>query len=279
MKAAINIWSFEPGLGIDRILNMASKAGFEGIELALNEEGELSLSSSEKELKEIKKKAEDKGLEIVSLASGLGFTYSFSSNNKELRQKGIDIARRQIELANILGTDTILLIPGNVGITFMPASEIVDYDLAYDRALEALNRLKDHAKAYEVTIGIENVWNKFLLSPLEARDLIDKINSDYVKFYLDVGNLMPYAYPTQWIKILNNRIQMVHIKDFRCQVGNLNGFVDLLTGDVPFKEVTKALRAVNYDSWLVAEIGIYREYSDQVLYNTRNSMRRIINEG
>jgi hexulose-6-phosphate isomerase len=105
-----------------------------------------------------------------------------------------------------------------------------------------------------VIIGIENVWNKFLLSPLEFRDFIDSFNSKYVGSYFDVGNVMLTGYPEDWIRILGNRIKAVHVKDFKRTIGNANGFVGLLEGDVNWKRVVLALREINYDDYMVAEI-------------------------
>src|SRR5659263_668632 len=93
--------------------------------------------------------------------------------------------------------------------------------------------------SFKNDIGLENVWNKFLLSPIEMRDFIDKIDSSYVGAYLDVGNVINTGYPEQWIRILGKRIKKVHFKDFRKSVGTLSGFVDLLAGDVDYPEVMK----------------------------------------
>ncbi len=278
MKAGINIWSFPGDWELERVFKKAKDAGFDGVEIALNEKGELSLDTSEKELLAIKQKATDCGIELYSLATGLYFSYSLSSNSETIREKAKSIMRKQLEQAAILGCDTILIIPGNVNIVFSPGCETIDYDIVYDRALSAMLELKEEAEKYKVIIGVENVWNKFLLSPLEARDFIDKIDSDYVKMYFDVGNVMLFGYPQQWIKILGERIKKIHIKDFRQSVGTLSGFVDLLAGDVPFPEVMEALKKVGYDDWLTAEVGLYRNYTDQILYNARNSMRRIIDQ-
>ena len=108
--------------------------------------------------------------------------------------------KKQLEHAAILGVDTILVVPGAVGVDFIPNCEIVPYDQAYDFALEAFGQLAEEAEAVKVSIGIENVWNKFLLSPLELRDFIDKIDSPYVGSYFDVGNVLFSGYPEQWIR-------------------------------------------------------------------------------
>ena len=105
-----------------------------------------------------------------------------------------------------------------------------------------------------VTLGIENVWNKFLLSPLEMRDFIDSFASDMVGAYFDIGNVLLTGYPDQWIKILGKRIKRIHVKDFDTTVGTADGFVDLLKGSVDFEATKKALAEVDYDSYVTAEM-------------------------
>lgn len=277
IKKAINIWSFKAGTSVTSCLEIAKAAGFDGIELALNETGEVSLTSTEKELLEIKKYAQDTEIELPSLATGLYWSYSLTSESKLIRDKAKSIVKKQLEMAAVIGADTILVVPGAVGVDFVSDSEIVSYDKAYDYALEALTELKAEAESFKVSIGIENVWNKFLLSPLEMRDFIDKVNSDFIGAYLDVGNIIYTGYPEQWIRILASRIKKIHFKDFRRSVGTLSGFVDLLAGDVNFPEVVKALHEINYHSYVTAEmLPNYTHHTNQIIFNTSNSMDQIL---
>jgi hexulose-6-phosphate isomerase len=110
------------------------------------------------------------------------------------------------------------------------------------------------AEKIGVTIAVENVWNKFLLSPLEMRGFIDSFKSKRVGAYFDVGNVLLTGYPEQWIKILGKRIKRIHIKDFKKSVGTVDGFVDLLKGDVDFTAVKKALAAIGYKGYVTAEM-------------------------
>lgn len=276
MKKGINIWAFDFALPLSKKINIAKEAGFDGIELSLDEEGEINLKSSEKDLLQIKQLAKDYNIQIPSIASGLYWKYSLTSNDSAIRQKAKDIVKKQLEVASILGADTILVVPGIVGSDFSPNGEIVEYQVAYERALEAFLELKVDAEKFKVNIGLENVWNKFLLSPLEMRDFIDKVNSPYVGVYLDVGNVIYTGYPEHWVKILDKRIKKVHLKDFKRSIGNLNGFVDLLAGDVNFPKVIESLKSIGYDSYLTAEMSPYKYYSDQIVYNTSNAMDRIL---
>jgi len=98
------------------------------------------------------------------------------------------------------------------------------------------------------------VWNRFLLTPVEMRDFIDSFQSPWIGSYFDVGNIMLYGHPEHWIEILEKRIFAVHMKDFRVNVGNLEGFVDLLSGDVDFKKVMGSLQNIGYSGPYTAEI-------------------------
>ncbi|MDD9265626.1 sugar phosphate isomerase/epimerase family protein [Paenibacillus sp. GCM10023248] len=277
MKKGINIWSFPGSMKVEACISVAKEAGFDGIELALNETGELSLESNESEIKRYRQVADEQGIELTSLASGLYWTYPITSAKAGTRQKSKDIVKKQLESAAILGVDTILVVPGAVGVDFIPDSEVVPYDQAYDYALEGISELAEVAESYKVSIGIENVWNKFLLSPLELRDFIDKINSPYVGSYFDVGNVVYAGYPEHWISILNKRIKKVHFKDYRRAAGGLHGFVDLLAGDVNYPEVVKALQAIGYEDYVIAEmIPGYTHHGQQIVFNTSGAMDAIL---
>jgi hexulose-6-phosphate isomerase len=126
----------------------------------------------------------------------------------------------------------VLVIPGYVGLPWDPGIIPIRYDHAYDRTREGLAELVVSAEKLGVSMLVENIWNKFLLSPLEVRALIDEIGSRHVGAFLDVGNVMLFGYPEQWIRILGPRIGEIHLKDFRQDVGTIHGFVTLLDGDV-----------------------------------------------
>ncbi|WP_028389774.1 sugar phosphate isomerase/epimerase family protein [Bacillus cihuensis] len=277
MKKGINIWSFPEQMAIAECMRIAKDAGFDGIELALTETGELGLEIQDGKIKEIRSMADEHGIEISGLATGLYWSYSMTSGDVAIRQKAIDICKRQLELAAAFEVDTILVIPGGVGVDFQPNFPTVNYERAYEYALNAMQELSQSAKAAGVNIGIENVWNKFLLSPLEMRSFIDTIDSPFVGSYFDVGNVVYSGYPEHWIQILGERIKKVHFKDYRREVGGLAGFVDLLAGDVNYPAVVKALHEIGYNNYVIAEmIPSYTHHSTQIIYNTSKSMDAIL---
>ncbi|MCL2740608.1 MAG: sugar phosphate isomerase/epimerase [Oscillospiraceae bacterium] len=271
MRKGLNVWTVPGGHTVRECVHKAKEAGFDGIELAMAEKGELSLESDDGEAAGLREYARSIGIGISGLATGLYWKYGVASNDGVIRRKAKDILRKQLALAKSLGADNVLFVPGTVG---PQEGGEVRYDDAYDRTLEALAEAAPIAEGMGVRIGVENVWNKFLLSPLEARDLLDKVASPYVGFYLDVGNLIQFGFPQQWIRILGSRIVNVHVKDCRANLG-YSGFVDLLAGDVDFREVMAALGEVGYDGYLNAEMGGYKDFKDQVIYNTKASMDAI----
>ena len=169
------------------------------------------------------------------------------------------------------------VVPDTANVSFFAGSEVIDYDVAYERSQAAFRELAPYAERKNVIIGIENIWNKFLLSPLEFRNFLDEIGSDYVAAFLDVGNMLMFGYPQHWIKILNKRIKKVHFKDFRRDVQRLSGFVDLLAGDVDWPAVIKAFDDIGYDGWASAECcPNYKFYTNQIVYNSSAAMDCIL---
>jgi len=258
MKKGISYWSFEGGLegtaAYAEVFKEAKAAGFEAVEPALSGAGELTPSTTKAECERIAAAASAEGIELSSLATGLFWDASLTDNDPAVREKAMDIARSLIEKAAWIGVDAVLVVPGAVDVFFLPDAEIIPYDVCYERALDALRKLAPVAEEHKVKIGVENVWNKFLLSPLEMRDFVDKVGSDWVGVYFDVGNVLLTGFPQHWIRILGERIVRVHIKDFKTSVGTAEGFCDLLEGDVPWDETMKALSDIGYDSYVTAEM-------------------------
>ena len=276
MKKGISIWSFPPQ-PLEESFRLAKDAGFEGVEVALDENaGQLRLDSTEKELAQIKRQAQDAGMELYSVACALYWSYWLSSPVAAEREKAKDIVKRQLDAAAALGCQSILVIPGCVNAEFAAPGRVEDYAQTYDTALESLEAVKGHAAACRVEIALENVWNKFLLSPVEMRDFIDKLDSPWVGSYFDVGNAVANGYPEHWIRVLGQRIKKVHFKDYRAAAGGLHGFVDMLAGDVNYPEVMKALGEVGYDGGVTAEMNAYKHYPETILYTTSIAMDKIL---
>jgi len=163
-----------------------------------------------------------------------------------------------------------------VDVFFNPDAEVISYDIVLARARQGMKRLLKTAEQCKVALAVENVWSKFLLSPVEMRDFIDGFKSEYVGSYFDVGNVMAFGYPEQWIRILGKRIKRVHFKDFKTACGGVDGFCDLLEGDVNWPAVMKAFRAVGYNGYCTAEmIPLYPCHPMVRIKNTSNAMDAI----
>ncbi len=258
MKISASYWMLEGGLEarkpIPDAMREAKELGFDAIELAIASSGVLTHQTSEGQCEDIVATAQDIGIEIASLASGENWMCSPTASDKAVRKKSIDFNRRALQVAKWLGTDAYLYVPGAVDVFFLPDAEVVPYDVCYQRASESLRQVLPAAEETGVAICIENVWNRFLLSPLEMRDFIDSFGSQMVRAYFDVGNVLLTGYPEHWIRILGERIKRVHVKDFKRSVGTAEGFVNLLDGDVNFETVRKALSDVGYDGYVTAEL-------------------------
>lgn len=265
MKKGINVWTMPYGLSIIEQIQLAEQAGYQTIELNVAEKYEkfldLSLETNEQELQEIKSLLMHSSIILESISTALHWKYSLTANEPEIREEGIRIVKKMIDFAMFLEAETVLVVPGLV-------TEEVSYDNCYTRSLQAFLELAAYAETNGVTIGIENVENLFLMSPLEARDFIDTIDSEYIRFYFDVGNALPFGFPEQWITILGERITKIHVKDFRKDIGNMQGFCQLLSGDVNWEKVIDALRKINYTGPLTCELTPYQFYGEQLAYDT-----------
>ncbi len=258
MKISASYWMFEGGLEarkpITEAMQEAKELGFDAIELAIAGKGVLTHQTTQGQCEDIAAIGKKIGIEISSLASGESWTCSPTANDPEHRARIIEFTQKALQITKWLGTDAYLFVPGAVDVFFLPDAEVVPYDVCYQRACEAVRQILPSAKETGVAICIENVWNKFLLSPLEMRDFIDSFKSEMVGAYFDVGNVLLTGYPEQWIRILGKRIKRVHVKDFKLSVGTVEGFVDLLEGDVNFQTVKEALFDIGYDGYVTAEL-------------------------
>ncbi len=258
MLIGASYWMFEDGLEgkrpIFEAMQEAKKLGFDSIELCIAGNGVLTDKTTQEECKAIVVEAKRVGIKISSIASGESWGKSPTSNDANVRKAIIEFTKKALQVTKWLGADAYLFVPGAVDVFFLPDAEVIPYDICYKRAVDVVKRLVPTAEKLGVTLAIENVWNKFLLSPLEMRNFIDSFESKRVGAYFDIGNVLLTGYPEQWIKILGKRIKRVHIKDFKKSFGTAEGFVDLLEGDVDFATVKKALAAIGYKGYVTAEM-------------------------
>lgn len=252
-------YGFCPKLTHRERLELAKEAGLDGVELFQYE--------TQAETEEIAGTARDCGIEVASIMAGTHWEWPLSSTDEEVREKGVEGIKGALQVAKWAGTDVVLVVPG-----------LVTADVSYGAALElsrkSIGEILPRAEELGVTLALENVWNKFLLSPTEFRDYIDAFEHPLVKAYFDVGNILAYGYPHQWVDILAERIVRVHIKDF--DAGSRQ-FVGLLQGSVDFPRVINALKGVGYDSYLTAELSPYGQFPELFVRDTARQLETIIN--
>lgn len=249
----------------ERNCECIAEVGYDGIEITVRED---RLNSPEK-VARLYDIASDYGLEIPTLIANAGQGGPLSNPDDDIRAGQIEKGKRLIDeiAADILDVETILLVPGSV-------SEDVPYDVAYDNSLTSVRELAGVAADNDVPLAIENVWNDFLLSPLEFASFVDEASdSGPVGAYFDVGNILRYGYPAQWIDILDHRIEKIHVKDFNTDIGGFDGFTYPTQGDVPWNDVAAALDRIDYDDWVTLEVSPYPVNGEampgQVLENLR----------
>jgi hexulose-6-phosphate isomerase len=164
-----------------------------------------------------------------------------------VRAKGVDVIKKGCEFAADIGASVLLVVPA-------VATSELQYQQTWDLSRQSILKSVPAAEDYGVTIGIENVWNRFLYSPLEFRRFIEEINSPNVKAYFDIGNIHFLSFPEQWIRHLSGLIVCVHVKDFHRPTMQ---FKPLLEGDVPWPDVMRALRETSYNGFLNIELSPY----------------------
>ncbi len=270
MIKSISFWSFPPGIGVNAVLQKAKELGYEAVELTLEAEGDITADTPDDKLQEIRNAADELGIKLPTFATGLHWQYPLITAGGKEGTEGIEIVKHEVRCAKILGASTVLTVPCTVG-------PDLDYDDAYNTGIQLYRKLGDIGVEAGVNVGVENVWNKFLVSPMEFARFVDEVNHPNVVAYFDVGNVLLFGYPEQWIKILGKRIKAIHFKDFRTAVGTLAGFVDLLEGDVAWDAVIAALKAVGYDGAVTAEMmPQYGYHPWRLLEATSKSMDAIL---
>jgi len=252
---SLSVWALKDNEAreADELFAEAAGHGFAGIELAIGLRGLVTPETTQEECAALVRRAADHGLTVSSLASGLGWQFPLTADDPDVRRRGVQLIRQSLRAAAWLGVDVLLVVPGTLAPIGSETPEHVPYDVAMDRMRAGLEELVPTAEALGVCMGIENVWNRVLLSPVEMREFVDGFGSPGVGVYLDVGNMIVFGYAEDWVRILGERVRCVHFKDYKRSAGTLAGFCGLLEGDVNYPAVMAALREVGYDGPCVAE--------------------------
>jgi L-ribulose-5-phosphate 3-epimerase len=225
---------------LDRF-KLAVDAGFAGIE--------MQTVSDAKEAEEIREAAEKAGLRIHSVMNSDHWRFPISSADPEVVSKSVAGMETSLRNAKLWGAEAVLLVPAVVDAS-------TSYQDAWTRSQKVIReRILPLAGELKVVVAVEEVWNKFLLSPLEFARYVDELASPWLKAYFDVGNVVFYGYPQDWIRTLGKRIVRVHLKDFQLDRPNGRFFwKNLGEGDVDWPAVRTAFDEIGYDGWMTTEI-------------------------
>jgi hexulose-6-phosphate isomerase len=219
---------------------VAKRAGFDGVEPD-------TLNSAD-EVKQYKEAAEKTGVKITSIMNSDHWKYPLSDNHPEAVKKCIDGLKTSMHNAHDLGAGAVLLVPGVVAAD-------VRYVEVYRRSQDQIRKLLPLAKELKVIIAIENVGNRFLLSPLEMARYVDEFKSPWIRSYFDIGNVVSTGYPQDWIRTLGKRVCRVHIKRFEPGTDHPKfDPKDRRTQGIDWPDVHKALTEVGYSGWITAEV-------------------------
>ncbi|MEW6751700.1 MAG: sugar phosphate isomerase/epimerase family protein [Candidatus Latescibacterota bacterium] len=243
-------------------LSLCQEAGYEAVELVFTQDKDLDLGMSPSELAGVRQRCATAGVEISSVIANYADRGNLMSRHPAEREKCARCLARSLEIAGAVGAGAVLLHPGQLTVEGT-------YEEAWNDLRDVLREMSSLAARMGAAIGLENVWNRFLLSPREARSFVEEVGSPWVGIYLDTANMMAYGYPEHWIRSLGRHIRRVHLKDF---VRREHRFVNLLEGDTDWAAVMGELRRAGYDSALVHEVG----GDHQALVDLGERMRRIV---
>lgn len=217
---------------------MARDVGFEVVQ--------APTTPDRREAEEIKRAADGAGVKIDSVMNMAHWKYPLSSSDPAVVEKSIEGMKTSLSNAKLWGADAVLLVPAVVN----PQTSYRD---AWTRSQKQIRGLIPQAQELGVEISVEEVWNKFLLSPLEFARYVDEFNSRWVRAWFDVGNVLLYGYPQDWIRTLGKRIDKLHLKDFKRREGSYE-WVNLGEGDVDWPEVRKALAEIGFAGSATVEL-------------------------
>jgi hexulose-6-phosphate isomerase len=239
----------------------AKSAGFDAIEIAIG--NDIPLDVTHDDARRMADAADKAGIRIVTLwVSEPLHANPLNSPDPAVRARGVDAIRKALTIATDLRCGALLLYAVRLGNG--PRLEVGSQE-TWDRYTAELTKVVPDAERAKIFLDPENVWNKFILSPLEMRSFVDQFHSPWVGTHFDAGNVMQYGYPEDWILTLGQRIKRIHFKDFKLAGrGEAARFIDLLEGDVNWKAVMQALVKVGYNGPVSPEIGRNPNKSDQL---------------
>lgn len=269
MYKALNYWVFG---GFDgqktpyEFIDWAAEKKLDGVELTIGDC--LKNDITEDECRKIAAYAKSKNIGLRSLATGSGWNCALTSDDPAERANAVENVRKYLQIAAWIGAEAVLVVPGATRVAWDPSRPVVSYKNAWENATAAIREIVPVAEKLKVCLAVENVWNRFLISPMEWKFFLDQFKSEYVGIYFDSGNACLTGRPQDFPEILGSYIKAVHLKNFEetdC-AGGLHGFGDdLLKGVVDFKALFAALDKIGYKGPFTVEMIPFSRLPDLVL--------------
>jgi len=233
----------EPNLSMTEKFQLLKDLGYDGVELE---------SPNEFDTQEVIAARDSVQFPIHGIVDSIHWTQPLSHPDPEVRAAGLDGLNIAIRDAHTYGASTVLLVPAIV-------NKEISYADAYTRSQAEIRKALPLAEELGIKIAFENVWNKFLLSPLECARYVDEFQHDHVGWYFDVGNVVTYGWPEHWIQVLGSRILKLDIKEYSRNKGDTEGpfagfEVPLGEGDCDWPSVNTALESIGFEGWATAEV-------------------------
>jgi len=242
-KKSLKFGMIKEDLSVLEKFRLVQSLGFDGVELD---------SPNDLDEKEILEARDKTGLAIPGVVNSVHWKKPLSHPDPAVRAECTKSMINALEKCNLYGGTTVLLVPAVV-------NENVGYDEAWERSTAEIKKMLPAAEKTGIKIAIENVWNNFLISPMEAAQYIDQFDSEMIGWYFDVGNIIRYGWPDQWVRILGKRIMKIDVKEYsrdkQRNQGIWEGFkVKLGDGDSDWAKVNAALKEIGYSGWGSAEV-------------------------
>lgn len=243
LKKSLKFDMVKENLSVLDKFKLLKDLGFDGVELE---------TPNTLPMKEVLQARDKTGLEIPGVVCGATWKAQLSHRDPAVRENGVKLVKQSLNDCKEYGGTTVLVIPGVV-------SEETSYQDAYVRSQAEIKKLFSEVEKTGIRIAFENVWNNFLLSPLECARYVDEINHPMIAWYFDVGNVVRYGWPEHWIEVLDKRILKLDVKEYsrkkHFEEGAWKGFeVELMEGDCNWPAVNSALRRIGYTGWASAEV-------------------------
>lgn len=228
-------------------LRAAKEAGYDYLELSIDESDQrlARLDWGPKQLREFREIIAETEMPVLSMCLSAHRRFPLGSEDKAIRDAGLEIMRKALCFALATGIRVI---------------QLAGYD-EYDR--ESNKSTREHfmrnlrqsvvwASRVGVTLAIEVMDHPFINSVHKAMEIIKEIDSPWLHVYPDIGNLSAWGLDVpDELRCGARRTVAIHVKDTKPGVFKRVPFGD---GNVDFTACFKVLSELNYPGPLLVEM-------------------------